>query len=239
MLAAALVIGVVAVVVAIVLGAGRSAPLAEPRPANPVIVIPGYGGGQAGLRPLAAALTADGRSAQILDIGDGTADLDTYAGAALARAADLVAAGAAEVDLIGYSAGGLTARAAATDPAGGRLIGTVVTMGTPHNGTDLAALGAGLFECPAACRQMVPGSPWLQELPTADDETAWLSIYSTTDEVIRPPESSQLPGATNLAIQSLCERDVRHGQVPYDTVTTTAIGMFLSTASVPDSCPAG
>ena len=78
---------------------------------GPVILVPGYGGGRAGLLRLAARIRATGRSAVVLTLpGDGTGDLALQARALQTVVAGQLAAGAASVDVIGYSAGGVVAR---------------------------------------------------------------------------------------------------------------------------------
>jgi hypothetical protein len=76
---------------------------------------------------------------------------------------------------------------------------------------------------------MKPNSPLLESLPDAPDPEAWLSVYSTTDEVVVPANSSDLPGATVLVIQDLDpDSAVRHGQVPSDPTVLTAVKAFLA-----------
>ncbi|MCX6432769.1 MAG: lipase, partial [Actinobacteria bacterium] len=77
-----------------------------------VILIPGYGGGSQSLAGLADELRASGRSAVIVDLGDQHGDIRGYGADVSRLAAQLVADGAPGVDLVGYSEGGLIARAA-------------------------------------------------------------------------------------------------------------------------------
>ena len=88
-----------------------------PRPVSqdalgPVLLVPGYGGATAALDVLAAALRQSGRDATVVALaGDGTGDLREQAEVlddAVQRA--LERTGAASVDLVGYSAGGVTVR---------------------------------------------------------------------------------------------------------------------------------
>lgn len=60
------------------------------------------------------------------------------------------------MDVVGHSAGRLVARLWARDSADD--VRRVVTLGSPHHGTEIAALGAAYDpgSCPAACLQMVP-----------------------------------------------------------------------------------
>ena len=110
----ALVVGVLAVAVALLAGAAVRACTTQARgyPAQsrpgPVLLVPGYGGGQGALSRLADRIRATGRTVTVLTLpGDGTGDLAAQADtlrAAVARA------GGDSVDVVGYSAGGVVVR---------------------------------------------------------------------------------------------------------------------------------
>jgi triacylglycerol lipase len=187
---------------------------------GPVLLVPGYGGGTAGLEVLAAELRAAGRTATVVPLpDDGTGDLRDAAAAVDAAAdAALATSTVGSVDVVGYSAGGVVARLWAQDSAD--RVRRVVTLGSPHHGTSVAALGAALApeRCPVACQQLVPGSPLLEEL-NGEDETPdgpqWLALWTEQDEVVTPPESARLEGAVNVELQDLCPGvRVGHGELP-------------------------
>ena len=225
-LVAVLVAVVVAVVAVSVLVArviapddvpGAAAPQDQP---GPVLLVPGYGGSTAALEVLAGELRAAGRTATVVSLPErGTGDL-REAAAAVAAAATTALAGteAPSVDLVGYSAGGVVARIWARDHPD--QVRRVVTLGAPHHGTSVAALGAALApdRCPVACRQLVPGSPLLEQL-NAGDETPegprWVAVWTEQDEVVTPAASARLDGAVNVPLQSVCPGlSVSHGQLP-------------------------
>ncbi len=132
----------------------------------------------------------------IADIGDGHGDLSAYGVQVSQLAAALVADGAQGVDLVGYSAGGLIARAAVeADPA---LIGRVATIASPHHGTAIAGLGAMFADdssCPLACRQMAPESEFLAMLHEPGDPRRWLSAFTPRTRLSGPltPASWTVP----------------------------------------------
>ena len=74
--------------------------------------------------------------------GNALGDLDDQA-IALGRAAVAAArgAGTSAVDVIGYSAGGVVARLWVRDHGGASLVRRVITLGSPHHGTELATIG--------------------------------------------------------------------------------------------------
>ena len=118
---------------------------------------PATAAGTASLRSLAELLTAAGRDATVVALpGNGTGDLDATADA-LGDAVDaaLERTGAASVDLVGYSAGGVVARLWVADGDAG-LVRRVVTLGSPHHGTSLADLAGDV--APAQCPDRLPAA---------------------------------------------------------------------------------
>jgi triacylglycerol lipase len=228
----AVVVAVVVTVVVRASGGSAPRPVAQDRP-GPVLLVPGYGGSTAGLEVLARRLRAAGKDATVVALpSGGTGDLaeqahevDAAAHQALART------GAASVDVVGYSAGGVVARLWVRDDGGGSLARRVVTLGSPHHGTQLASLAGSLLpgQCPAACLQLVPDSALLTRLNSGDetpDGPTWVSIWSTVDQVVTPPDSARLDGALDLTVQSVCPRSqVPHSGLPTDRVVQ---GMVLA-----------
>jgi triacylglycerol lipase len=257
LIAAAVVVVLLAVAVAVGLavsrsdgpdGATRRGTAKAARP-GPVLLVPGYGGGTGGLEQLATRLRAAGRDATVVPLpGDGTGDLDRQADVLQAAVHKAVAGGASSVDVVGYSAGGVVARLWARDHGGAREARRIVTLGSPHHGTDLAAV-AGLLapsSCPLACRQLVPGSPLLGALDRGDETPAgprWVSIWTRQDQVVTPPDSARLSGALNVVVQDVCPgRSVAHGDLPTDAVVEglvlRALGTAAPTAPGPADCTA-
>ena len=221
---------VTAIVVAILLTRDEAVRPVSQEAQGPVLLVPGYGGGTAGLQVLADSLRALGREVTVVDLpGNNTGDLDRQA-----RELDktvvltMQRAGARSVDVVGYSAGGVVARLWVRDHGGGNLARRVVTLGSPHHGSDLAGIGSDVTpdSCPEACRQLQPDSDLLRRL-NAGDETPegplWISIWTTDDRIV-PPSSSELEGALGFAVQSVCPgARVSHGQLPQDRIVTALV----------------
>ncbi|WP_347060258.1 alpha/beta fold hydrolase [Blastococcus sp. HT6-30] len=220
-------------------GSPAPAPVAAEEP-GPVLLVPGYGGDTAGLEPLAQRLRDTGRDATVVPLpGGGTGDLraaadvlDAAASSALARS------GAGSVDVVGYSAGGLVARLWVAD-GHDDVVRRVVTLGSPHHGTGVASLGAVFApdRCAEACRQMVPGSELLTGLAAdgTPEGVDWVSVWTTQDTVVTPPESARLDGALNLTVQSVCEGlQVSHARLPRDPVVQ---GIVLAELDAGDPVP--
>lgn len=189
---------------------------------GPVLLVPGYGGDETGLQDLARALRADGRTVQIVHlVGDGRGDLRQQANhlGDVARRA-ISETGAASVDVIGYSAGGVVARWWVRFEDGAGLARRVVTISSPHHGTDTAALAAGLSPeaCPIGCQQLVPDSDLLRRLNAGDETPAgpdWVSLWSVDDQTVTPPDSAVLEGARDVRVQDVCPGlTLSHAQMP-------------------------
>jgi triacylglycerol lipase len=219
----AVVIALVIALVAALRPDEHAAPVSQATP-GPVVLVPGFGGSTTGLDSMAAVLRAQGKDAQVLQLpGDGRGDLDAQAkalGAAVTAA--LARTHAASVDVIGYSAGGVVARLWVRDHGGDALARRVITVGSPHHGTDVAGLAASVLlgACPTACQQLAVDSPLLAALNSGDETPAgptFVSIWTTADDIVLPPDSASLAGALDITVQSVCASDlVRHGGLPTD-----------------------
>jgi triacylglycerol lipase len=242
-----LVIGLIGLVAAAVLALAAAVVLprlggssVDPVPQDaqpPVLLVPGYGGGTAGLDVLAAALRHEGRDVTVVQLaGDGTGDLNVQARVVQDAVRRLVAAGAASVDLVGYSAGGVTVRLWARTYDGGSVARRIVTLGSPHHGTDLASLGADIAPsaCPEACRQLATDSDLIRQLDRGDETPAgprWVSIWTTDDQIVVPPSSSELDGALGFTLQSVCPGAViSHAELPQHPIVVAAVTRELAVA---------
>ena len=245
--AVALVAPIVVTVVVVRQVAGESVdPVAQDQQ-GPVLVVPGYGGSTDSVEPLIAALEQDGRDATVVELaGDGTGDLRTQA-EVLADAAEAAVArtGAESVDVVGYSAGGVIARLWVRDFGGASVARRVVTLGSPHHGTDVAGIAGDITpdSCPTGCQQLSPNSELIRRL-NAGDETpvgpVFVSVWTVFDDVVTPPETSRLDGALNLTVQSVCSgSEVEHGDLPEEPAVAAILDSTLGVAapSEPTSCP--
>jgi triacylglycerol lipase len=145
------------------------------------------------------------------------------------------------VDVVGYSAGGVVTRVWVARFGGADVARRIVTLGSPHHGTDVAQLAAGAFgsACPLACRQLAPSGEVLRDLPDAPAGPRWTSVWSTTDEVVSPPASARLAGAVDVPLQSVCPGvRVPHGALPTDPVALAVVLRALSGTGLASAPPA-
>lgn len=211
---------------------GTPVPQDEP---GPILMVPGFGGSVTGLDVLAESLRAAGRDVAVVPLpGDGTGDLRDQARVlADAASAAIERTGASSVDVVGYSAGGLVARLWIADLGGAGLARRVVTLGAPHHGTSLAALAEDVAPgaCPIACQQLDPDSDLLRELNAGDetpDGPAFVSIWTTLDETVTPPDSARLEGAVGIVVQEVCvDSRVTHSGLVTDPVVAGIVSEQL------------
>ncbi len=163
-------------------------PVAEGR-SGVVLLVPGYGGARSSLGELASFLRAQGKQVEVVRlVGDGKGDLDAQA---RLLAADVQALHAPSVDVVGYSAGGVVARLWLRYHGGAALARRVITLGSPHHGTDVAGIAGNIApnQCPLACRQLERGSQLLNALNRGDETPpgpAYVSIWTDHDDVVLP-----------------------------------------------------
>lgn len=212
--------------------------VAEQSRPGPVVLVPGYGGDVGSLDPLAAALDQEGREVVVFrPPGGGTGDLEIQA----VRLRDLVQrtlerTGEKSVDLVGYSAGGVVARLYVGDGGGASVVRRVLTVGSPHHGTDVAALAQeAAGGCPTACEQLAPDSDLLRRLDAGDETPGgprWVTVRTTLDDIVTPSDSAALDGALNIEVQQLCPRaTTSHDDLPGDPVTLATLRSSLGGAS--------
>ncbi len=188
-----------------------TAAAATPRP---VIVVAGTFGPAFFYEPLAARLRADGHQVAIFQLtGLGTADIRTSA-RDLNRFADDFRSrvGAAKIDLVAHSQGGLVARQYLKNEGGASEVGALVNLAAPNYGTVVATIanffGGGNCLTIVACQQMKVGSSFLNELNAGDDTVGsvrYTNFYTLLDELVQPVGNAKMnDGATNVLIQSQC-----------------------------------
>ncbi|MDV6303521.1 MULTISPECIES: esterase/lipase family protein [Rhodococcus] len=236
-LLALVLVAVVAAVAAFVASRPASDPVAsvDQSVPGPVLLIPGFGGSTDSLDVLAAELREDGRDATVVALPDGGVGDLTVQAQTLRDAVDaaLARTGATSVDVVGYSAGGVVARLWAADLGGAEQARRIVTLGSPHHGTQVAALAAQFVpdQCATACQQLAPDSSVFAALNSGDETPEgpqWVSIWTELDQVVTPPTSAELDGAVNIPVQSVCaDSTVDHGNLPRDPLVGAMVSAQL------------
>ena len=137
------------------------------------------------------------------------------------------------VHVVGHSLGGLISRYHVQRQGGDRRIESLVTLGTPHQGSRLAHV----VPTPLI-RQLRPGSPVLRELdePAPDCRTRVTAIYSDLDQMVLPTRSGRCDHP-DLSARNLLFRGVGHMSLPIhrgvvDEVAATLAGRRAHDAEV-------
>jgi Palmitoyl protein thioesterase len=169
----------------------------------------------------------------LTDVTQGAADL----GAHIERVCEQT--GHDRVHVVGHSLGGLIARYHVQRQGGDRRVESLMTLGTPHQGSLLAhALPTPLV------RQLRPGSAVLQELaePAPGCGTRITAIYSDLDQIVLPTHSGRCEHpdlrARNVLVRGVGHMSLpRHGGVVAEVAATLA-GVRGTAAGAPVISPA-
>jgi pimeloyl-ACP methyl ester carboxylesterase len=214
---------------------------------NPVILLHGLGAPpDSNFRSMGPALAAAGYCAFTLNYGS-TSPLMVPGGLdamdrSAARIREFVteireATGAAEVDLVGHSEGGLHSLYVPKEYSLSHEVGRVVALAPPTHGTDgsglltvARALGlpplmrplTALFGC-TACDEIAISQSFIERLndgPIAQPGIEYTIIASRGDYIVTPTSTSfvQEPGVRNIVVQDICPSDpVGHIGLAFDT----------------------
>lgn len=176
-------------------------PGARTRGPRPIIVLHGYAQNRAIFMPLAWALQRAGLGPvygfeywTLGRIAAGARQLGWFVDEVRERS------GAAEVDLIGHSMGGIVARYYAAIAGGDAVVRNLVTIGSPHGGTAFSKIAIG-----HATRELVLGSQLCQRLAAAPplQHAKLTSIWSLHDALVPGALQPAIPGAEILMYEDL------------------------------------
>lgn len=216
---------------------------------NPVILVGGLVGIAVAYEPLAARLRADGHQTFVYELpGLGLGDIVASAEALRGYVAQVrTTTGAAKVDIVGHSEGGIVSRYYLKYLGGTAEVERYLSLGSPHYGTYLANIAEfiGVGNCIGvlACRQMTIGSEFIGHLNVGDDTPGpvrYSTVRTLQDELVRPTATAALAdGATNVLIQAYCPlRVVGHLGLILDGTTYTVIKAVLTDGAIRPDCSA-
>lgn len=177
----------------------------------PVVLVHGYFCNRAVWRPFARRLAEAGHPVTAVSLDPPFGPIDAHA-ATIETAVAGAGHGRGPVVLVGHSMGGLAIRAFLRR-AGSDGIAGVVTLGSPHRGTRMAAVG----RSPAA-REMRRGSAWLEALAAHEAQQREASgdaaapplciILTLNDNIVYPQGEQVLPGARVLRLDGVGHLDL-------------------------------
>lgn len=227
---------------------------AHPRP---VVLVHGTGANMAlSWRALSPELKQRGYCVFALNYGRNATGPVARSARELATFVDrvLAATGAARVDIVGHSQGGMMPRQYVRFEGGAAKVGTLVGLAPSNHGSGgddaqapsklpawaqswLRRLTSGL--CPA-CADQSAGSPFLTRLNEGAETVPGVSyvvIQTRYDQIVTPWTSALLTGpeATNIVLQDGCEQDrVDHAAIAYDR---RAVGFTLHALDPAEATP--
>ena len=167
----------------------------------PVLLLHGVLCNAGSMHDLRSALVVRGiRPVYTMSYGPPLASIDYFVDQVATKIDSILATtGAKQLAIVGHSMGGLVARAYLRRH-GSAKVSTVITIGTPHNGSVHAWLFPGV-----SLGQLRPSNRWLAELNRARDDMGAriVSIWSWHDSMVAPQTSAELPGARNIALSGI------------------------------------
>jgi pimeloyl-ACP methyl ester carboxylesterase len=176
-------------------------PGATTRGPRPIIVLHGYAMNRANFVVLARRLAAAGLG-PIVGFEYWTLGRIAAGARQLGWFVDQVRAttGAAEVDIIGHSMGGVVARYYVTLGGGDRSVHRLITLGSPHAGTDVSAVGIG-----HASRELLFGSKLVTRIATAPapEHAKITTILSDADALVPAAKQPAIAGAERIVYPDL------------------------------------
>ncbi|MET9323398.1 triacylglycerol lipase [Streptomyces sp. NPDC003038] len=198
---------------------------AQPAPVgpDPIVFVHGWNSNGSTWDTMASRFMADGWPAGHLNQWTyNTSQSNATTASQLAQEIDrvLAATGAAKVDVVTHSMGGLSARYYTKNLGGDAKVDAWISLGGPNHGTDTAYWCGG-----ASCTEMRPGSTFLNSL-NSGDETPGASRYATwwspCDRVINPDSTVALDGAMNTQTACLGHSELRTDATVYGQVKAFA-----------------
>ncbi len=108
--------------------------------------------------------------------------------------------GAAQVDVIGHSMGGVVGRYYVTFGGGDGIVKNLVTIGSPHAGTAVAPVGLG-----RPTKELFLGSSLMQRLAAArrPAHTKLTVVWSHGDALVSGPGTARMDGVDELVFDDL------------------------------------
>jgi triacylglycerol lipase len=202
----------------VALGPSRESAVAAHR--NPILFVHGYTSNASAWDTMKSRFIADGWHSNHLFAYtfSSTQSNATVAQAVAQRVNEIRAAtGAAKVDIITHSMGGLSSRYYLKNLGGTAYVDDWVSLGGPNHGTTWA-YGCFFF---SPCNQMLPGSSFLNQLNSGDETPGAVNYgtwWSPCDELINPDTSTILSGATNTQTSCMGHSALRTDLTVYQQV---------------------
>lgn len=187
---------------------------------DPILFVHGWNSSASTWNTVVARFAADGWTpAELNTWSYNTAQSNATTAQQLASKVNsvLAATGAARLDLVSHSMGGLSTRYYVKNLGGGPKVDEFVSLAGPNHGTGTA----NLCFWNTSCFEMRPGSSFLNALNSGDETPStprYGTWWSPCDEVINPDTSTILAGAANTRTSCLSHSGVKDSATVYAQV---------------------
>ena len=187
---------------------------------DPILFVHGWNSSASTWNTVVSRFAADGwTSAELNTWSYNTAQSNATTASQLATRVNsvLAATGAARLDLVSHSMGGLSTRYYVKNLSGGPKVDEFVSLAGPNHGTGTA----NLCFWNTSCFEMRPGSSFLNALNSGDETPStprYGTWWSPCDEVINPDTSTILSGAANTQTSCLFHSGVKDSATVYAQV---------------------
>ena len=187
---------------------------------DPILFVHGWNSSASTWNTVVGRFAADGwTSAELNTWSYNTAQSNATTASQLATKVNsvLAATGAARLDLVSHSMGGLSTRYYVKNLGGGPKVDEFVSLAGPNHGTGTA----NLCFWNTSCFEMRPGSSFLNALNSGDETPStprYGTWWSPCDEVINPDTSTILSGAANTQTSCLFHSGVKDSATVYAQV---------------------
>jgi triacylglycerol lipase len=165
---------------------------------NPILFVHGWNSSGSVWNTMISRFQADGwTSAELNNWSYNTSQSNVTTASQVQSKVDQIRSqtGAAKVDIVTHSMGGLSSRYYLKNLGGVNFVDDWVSLGGPNHGTDTAN-----FCGQTSCIEMRIGSTFLTQLNSGDETPGAVSYrtwWSPCDSIINPDSSVSLSGATN------------------------------------------
>jgi triacylglycerol lipase len=186
---------------------------------DPILFVHGWNSSSSTWNTMVNRFAADGwTSAELNNWSYNTSQSNATTASQIKAKVDgiISATGAAKVDIITHSMGGLSSRYYVKNLGGDLKVDEWVSLGGPNHGTDTAN-----FCFSTACSEMRIGSSFLTALNSGDETPGAVSYrtwWSPCDSVINPDSSVSLSGATNTKTACLSHSNLHQDATVYGQV---------------------
>lgn len=165
---------------------------------RPILLVHGYGCSRGVWRWLRRRLEAAGHVVATVSLTPPYTSIGKLVPQLAQRVEEVCAAtGAKQVTLVAHSMGGLVCRSYLAR-FGGEQVTRLVTLASPHGGTELARIGIG-----QNAREMEPDSVWLRDLAVEPIPVPALVLRNIHDNYVMPDSNQRLPGAQEVPLDGI------------------------------------